>query len=224
METNGPRPQSTRPSLVDGPMRGRDRAPEAPGRVGASRSAMLYAIHSDPDAIMPRAPGPMRTAGASRCRVGTWQECRFAIARGRWRTPGRTRDCAAAPRSAPTCFAPRRGAGGSAGARAWWGDRGGKTHTRFLRRNGSTGAAGRGDIDTTHVTSACHLTSRWGPMGRDRGRRVPCWSMADARTRPGTRGTRQCRHVTCCGSLRDLQRPRRGHVSSTGTEANRWSQ
>jgi len=102
-------------------MRGRGRAPEASGSVGTSRSARLYAIHSDPDAIMSRASAPRRTAGASRCRVGTWREGRFAIARGRWRTPGRTRDCAAAPRSAPTCFAPRRGAGGSAGARESWG-------------------------------------------------------------------------------------------------------
>ena len=89
-------------------MRGRDRAPEAPGSVGTSRAAVLCAIFSALDEVTSRAPGPRRTAGASRCRAGTQLGRRFAIARGRWRTPGRTRDCAAAPRSVPTCFAPRR--------------------------------------------------------------------------------------------------------------------
>jgi hypothetical protein len=49
---------------------------------------------------------------------------------------------------------------------------------------------------------------------------------ADARARPGTRGTRRCRcrRVTFCDSRRDVQRPGRAQVSSTGTDTNRWSQ
>jgi len=105
--TDGPRPRSTSASLVDGPMRGRDHAPEAPCGVGTSRSAMLCAIFSDPDELMSRTLAPTRTAGASRCQVGTRRERRLAITPGRWRTPWRTRDCAAAPRSAPTCFVMR---------------------------------------------------------------------------------------------------------------------
>jgi hypothetical protein len=34
----------------------------------------------------------------------------------------------------------------------------------------------------------------------------------------------RCRHVACCDSLRGLQQLGRGHVLSTGTDANRWSQ
>ena len=59
MATDGPRPRSTSTSLVDGPMRERDQAPEAPCGVGTSRSAMLCAIFGDPDEIMSR--GKTRT-------------------------------------------------------------------------------------------------------------------------------------------------------------------
>jgi hypothetical protein len=49
---------------------------------------------------------------------------------------------------------------------------------------------------------------------------------ADVRTRPGTRGTRRCRcrRITFCDSRCDVQRPGRAQISSTGTDANRWSQ
>jgi hypothetical protein len=75
-------------SLVDPPMRWRDRAPEAPCGVGTLRAAVLSAISSDPDDVTARIPAPTRTAGASRCRAGTRRQCRLATARGRWRTRG----------------------------------------------------------------------------------------------------------------------------------------
>ena len=114
--TDDPRPWSTRASIVVAPARGRDQAPEAPGGVGTTCAAMLCASFSGPDEITFRALAPTRTAGASRCRTGTRRPCRFATDRGRGRTRSRTRDCAAGPRSAPTCFAMRPGAASSAGA------------------------------------------------------------------------------------------------------------
>jgi hypothetical protein len=68
MGTDGLRSRSTITSLVDAPMRGRDRASEAPCGVGTSRCAILCAVFSDPDEIMPRALAPTRTVGASKCR------------------------------------------------------------------------------------------------------------------------------------------------------------
>jgi hypothetical protein len=64
-------------------------------------------------------------------------------------------------------------------------------------------------------------------MAHDRGRRAHRWSPDRHEARPGT-GTRwcQCRYIVCCDVLRDIERPRpdRDHVSTTGTDANRWSQ
>ena len=101
--------------------------------IGTSRSTILCAIFSDPDESGLERWHRREPVGASRCRVGTRRACRVAIARGRWCTPRRMRDCAAAPRSAPTCIAPRPGAGGSAGARGSPGNR--ATTARARRGN-----------------------------------------------------------------------------------------
>jgi hypothetical protein len=56
--------------------------------VSACRVLQFFgAIFSDPREIMSRALALTRTVGASNCRMGTRWEGRFAIARGRWRTP-----------------------------------------------------------------------------------------------------------------------------------------
>ena len=52
----------------------------------------------------------------------------------------------------------------------------------------------------------------WGGMSSRYGNRAA----------PGA--SLRCRHVACCDSLRGLRQPGRGHVSSTGTDAKRWSQ
>src|SRR5262249_45238717 len=116
-----------RASLLAGPTRGMARCP-APDGVGSWHIAyddVLRGVQRPErdDEVTSRVLALTRIGGASRCPVETPREGRLAIARGRGRTRWRTRDCAAAPRSAPTCFASPHEAAGFAGAQGSPGNR-----------------------------------------------------------------------------------------------------
>src|SRR5262249_44546396 len=53
---------------------------------------------------------------------------------------------------------------------------GGKTRTRLISEERIGGAWGQESIDTAQVPSVRRPTSRWSPVVRDRGRRVPRWT------------------------------------------------
>jgi len=115
----GPATAVDEASLVPAPTRRRNQASEVPVGLGTSYFCEVLRVLQRPgrgDEVRSRVLAPTQIGGASRCQVRTRWEGRFAIARGRQRTPWRTCDCAAAPRFAPTCFASPPGAAGPAGA------------------------------------------------------------------------------------------------------------